>query len=222
MKKIKKDIKAIITRDPAARNILEIILCYPGFHALLLHRIAHSLYSIKFHLLAKIIASFNRFLTGIDIHPAAQIGEGVFIDHGMGVVIGETTTIGNNVTIYQGVTLGGTGKDVGKRHPSIGNNVVISSGAKILGPIKVGDNSKIGAGAVVLKEVPPNCTVVGVPGRIVKKDLNIKKSLSDEVDLEHTKLPDPVQEQLTYLKEKIDALEKYIEELEYKLVGKAV
>ncbi|TKI55484.1 serine O-acetyltransferase [Brevibacillus antibioticus] len=156
-------------KDPAARNTLEIILCYPGFHALLLHRIAHAFYEKGFFLAGRMISVRNRFLTGVDIHQRAKIGEAVFIDHGMGIVIGETTEIVNHVTLYQCVTLGGTGKDTGKRHPTIGNNVIISAGAKVLGPIRVGDNAKIGAGAaVILKEVPPNCTVVGVPGKIVR------------------------------------------------------
>ncbi len=166
---MKEDLKAILDRDPAARNILEAILCYPGFHSIILHRIAHKLYRLRFKLLARIISMINRFVTGIEIHPGAKIGKGVFIDHGIGVVIGETAEIGNNVTIYRGATIGGTGKETGKRHPTIGNNVVISSGAKVLGPFRVGNNSKIGAGAVVLKEVPDNSTVVGIPGRIIKR-----------------------------------------------------
>ncbi|WP_256434902.1 serine O-acetyltransferase EpsC [Brevibacillus sp. MS2.2] len=166
--KLRKDIDFIKAKDPAARNTLEIILCYPGFHALLLHRMAHGIYKKGFFLAGRMISVVNRFLTGVDIHPRAKIGEAVFIDHGMGIVIGETTEIGNHVTLYQCVTLGGTGKDTGKRHPTIGNNVIISAGAKVLGPIRVGDNSKIGAGAVILKEVPPNCTVVGIPGEVVR------------------------------------------------------
>lgn len=168
-KTIRNSIKVVLARDPAARNALEVFLCYPGFWALLIHRVSHWLFKHHCKLLARMISQFMRFLTGIEIHPGAKIGEGVFIDHGMGIVIGETTEIGDNCTIYQGATLGGTGKDTGKRHPTIGNNVMISSGAKILGPFKVGDHSKIGAGAVVLSEVPPGCTVVGVPGRIVKR-----------------------------------------------------
>jgi len=175
LKRIRKEIQAVLDRDPAARNALEVILCYPGFHAILAHRVAHFLYRHKWFLLARIISQISRFFTGIEIHPGAKIGEGLFIDHGMGVVIGETTEIGDNVTIYQGATLGGTGKDTGKRHPTIGNNVIISCGAKVLGPFKVGDNSKIGAGAVVLKEVPPNCTVVGLwKGERLKRALDFK------------------------------------------------
>ena len=157
---IRQDIKVIFERDPAAKSVLEVILCYPGFHAILLHRIAHSFYKLNLVLIARIISQINRFLTGIEIHPGAKIGKGFFIDHGMGVVIGETTEIGDNVTLYQGVTLGGTGKEKGKRHPTLGDNIVVGSGAKILGPVKIGDNAKIGAGAVVLKDVPPNSTVV--------------------------------------------------------------
>lgn len=215
IKNLRKDINAILLRDPAAKGILEVLLCYPGFHAVLMHRIAHKLHQQKMNLFARMVSTINRFITGIDIHPAAQIGMGVFIDHGMGVVIGETCEIGNNVTIYQGVTLGGTGKEIGKRHPTIGNNVVISSGAKVLGPFKVGDNSKIGAGAVVLKEVPPNCTVVGVPGRIVKK---VKKPLenNNEVDLDQVQLPDPLQEQMKEMMLKIQLLEKQVIDLEIK------
>ena len=159
-RRIKKDIQVIFERDPAAKNVLEVILCYPGFHAILAHRVAHWFYKHKCFTLARIISQISRFFTGIEIHPGAKIGEGFFIDHGMGVVIGETTEIGNNVTIYQGVTLGGTGKEKGKRHPTIGNNVVISTGAKVLGSITIGDNVKIGAGSVVLESVPPHSTVV--------------------------------------------------------------
>jgi len=214
LRQIKNDIKAVLDRDPAARNALEVILCYPGFHAVVMHRIAHWFHIHGFKLIARMISQFNRFITGIEIHPGAKIGQGLFIDHGMGVVIGETTEIGDNVTIYQGATLGGTGKETGKRHPTIGNNVVISSGAKILGPFKVGDNSKIGAGAVVLKEVPPNCTAVGVPARIVKKDNKRVHSLCDTIDLDQVGLPDPVYERLMLLCDTIAKLEKRIEKLE--------
>ncbi len=166
-KSIKKDIKAVYNNDPAAKSIIEVILCYSGLHALILHRIANYLYKRKFFLISRIISQISRFFTGVEIHPGAQIGEGTFIDHGLGIVIGETTEIGDNVTLYQGVTLGGTGKDTGKRHPTIEDNAIISCGAKVLGPIVVGRNSKVGAGAVVLKDVPSNCTVVGIPARIV-------------------------------------------------------
>lgn len=212
VKVIKEDIKAIFERDPAAKNVIEVLLCYPGLHAIILHRFSHGLYRRGLVTLPRIISNLTRFFTGIEIHPGAKIGRKVFIDHGTGVVIGETTEIGNNVTIYQGATLGGTGKDKGKRHPTIGNNVVISAGAKVLGPFTVGDNSRIGAGSVVLKEVPPNCTVVGVPGRIVIKD-NVKLNV-DEVDLEHGRLPDPISDELNLLRNKIMELENKIKEIE--------
>lgn len=213
---IKEDINAIRDRDPAVKSWVEAILCYPGLHALFFYRIAHFFNSIKLFLLPRIISNLGRFLTGIEIHPGAKIGKGIFIDHGMAVVIGETTEIGDNVTIYQGVTLGGTGKEKGKRHPTIGNNVVISSGAKVLGPFTVGDNSKIGAGSVVLKEVPPNCTVVGVPGRIVVKDNKRLKlaNCKDEIDLDQVRLPDPVYQDIECLKQRIEVLENYIYKME--------
>lgn len=204
---VKSDITAALERDPAARNGFEILVCYPGVHALIFHRIAHSLYEVGLKLVARFVSQISRFLTGIEIHPGATIGQGCFIDHGMAVVIGETAEIGDDVTIYQAVTLGGTGKDVGKRHPTIGNNVVISSGAKVLGPFKVGDNSKIGAGSVVLKEVPENCTVVGVPGRVVKRGgEKIEKADLDQIDL-----PDPVMHELECLRRRIVVLENNIQ-----------
>lgn len=169
-KTLANDVRVVLRRDPAARNVIEVLLCYPGFWAVLIHRFSHFLHTHHCKLLARWVSQQMRFLTGIEIHPGATIGQGLFIDHGMGVVIGETTEIGDNVTIYQGATLGGTGKDTGKRHPTIRDNVVISAGAKVLGPFEVGENSKVGAGAVVLKAVPPNCTVVGVPGHIVDRD----------------------------------------------------
>lgn len=213
---IKEDIKAIRDRDPAVKSWVEAILCYPGLHALFFYRIAHFLNDINLFLLARMVSNLGRFLTGIEIHPGAKIGKGIFIDHGMAVVIGETTEIGDNVTIYQGATLGGTGKEKGKRHPTIGNNAVISSGAKILGPFTVGDNSKIGAGSVVLKEVPSNCTVVGVPGRIVVKDNKRLKLVNckDEIDLDQVRLPDPVYQEIECLKERIEVLEDYIYKME--------
>ncbi|QNB47423.1 serine O-acetyltransferase [Thermanaerosceptrum fracticalcis] len=218
--RIKKDIQAVFERDPAVKSVWEVILCYPGFHAVLLHRLAHSLYKKKFFVLARFLSQINRFLTQIEIHPGAKIGEGLFIDHGAGVVIGETAEIGDNVTIYQGVTLGGTGKEKGKRHPTVGNNVVISAGAKVMGSFKVGDNVKIGAGSVVLKEVPPNCTVVGVPGRIVVKDgVSVSQKRGDNIDLEHNKLPDPVLEMLLCLQKQVQDLEARIEEMELKAHG---
>ncbi|MFZ5645647.1 MAG: serine O-acetyltransferase [Bacillota bacterium] len=213
--RLRKDIKAVFDRDPAAKSTLEVLLCYPGFHAIIMHRISHFFYRRKLFLIARVISQISRFLTAIEIHPGARIGEGLFIDHGAGVVIGETTEIGDNVTIYQGVTLGGTGKEKGKRHPTIGNNVVISTGAKILGSFTVGDNSKIGAGSVVLKSVPPNSTVVGVPGRVVFKD-GVKLEQPDEsgIDLRHDQLPDPVLEMINSMLSNIERLERRIEELE--------
>lgn len=211
LKVIKEDIKAIFERDPAAKNVIEVLFCYPGLHAIIMHRVSHGLFKRGLVILPRVISNLSRFFTGIEIHPGAKIGRKAFIDHGTGVVIGETTEIGNNVTIYQGATLGGTGKDKGKRHPTIKDNVVISAGAKVLGPFTVGENSRIGAGSVVLKEVPPNCTVVGVPGRVVVKD-NVKLVI-DEVDLEHGRLPDPISDELNALKNKIAELENKIEEM---------
>lgn len=199
---IRSDIDAVMERDPAAKSRWEVFLCYPSVRVMAWHRIAHRLYKNGHTTLARWISQRSRHKTGIEIHPGATIGKGFFIDHGDGVVIGETTIIGDNVTLYQGVTLGGTGKDVGKRHPTIGDNVVIGAGAKVLGPFTVGSGSKIGASAVVLKEVPENCTVVGNPGRIVKR-----KGAAHGVDLDHVHLPDPV-------KERIEALERRIYELE--------
>ena len=213
-KTLREDINAVKERDPAARNALEILINYPGIHAVIFHRIAHWFYQKRFFFLARFISQCSRFLTGIEIHPGAKIGRKLFIDHGMGVVIGETAEVGDNVTIYQGATLGGTGKEVGKRHPTIGNNVVISSGAKILGPFKVGDNSKIGAGSVVLKEVPPNCTVVGIPGVIVVKDNQKVAAIKNAIDLDQTNLPDPVGQQLECLRRRIQELEEKVRELE--------
>ena len=205
MREINEDIQTVLERDPAAKTKLEVILCYPFIMSIISHRIAYGLNKKGFSTIARLISQISRFFTGIEIHPGATIGKGLFIDHGMGVVIGETTEIGDNVTIYQGATLGGTGKEIGKRHPTIGNNVVISSGAKILGPFKVGDNSKIGSGSVVLKEVPENCTVVGVPGRIVIKD-NVKVEKS--IDLDQIHLPDPMMQELECLRRRIATLEK--------------
>lgn len=213
---IKKDIKVIFDRDPAARSFWEVVLCYPGFHALIYHRIAHYLYKRGWILIPRLISQFSRFLSGIEIHPGATIGERMFIDHGTGVVIGETAEIGNNVTIYQGVTLGGTGKEKGKRHPTVGNNVVISTGAKVLGNIKIGDNVKIGAGSVVIRDVPPNTTVIGVPGKIVIRDgINIADvNLEDKIDLHHEDLSDPVAEMILCMQRKVERLERRIVELE--------
>lgn len=215
-----KDIDAIMLRDPAAKTRLEAALCYPGLHAIWLHRIAHHFYLKGWVLLPRLINTFSRFLTGIDIHPGAKLGPGLFIDHGMGLVIGETAELGSNVTLYQGVTLGGTGKEKGKRHPTIGNNVVVSSGAKVLGSFKVGDNSKIGSGSVVLKEVPPNSVVVGVPGRVVTRDgvrITAAPDNSDAesmIDLNHDKLPDPVADYEELLSKHMDEINSRLKELE--------
>ncbi|NLK17195.1 MAG: serine O-acetyltransferase [Clostridiales bacterium] len=206
-KTIRADIRAALEKDPAARNAFEVFFTYSGLHALVAYRIAHFFYKIKLKFIARCLSQLARFFTGIEIHPAAKIGKGVFIDHGTGVVIGETADVGDNVLIYQGVTLGGTGKDKGKRHPTICSNVMISAGAKVLGPITVGENSKIGANAVVLKDVPPNSTVVGIPGRVVKIGNEKVSDLSQ-------KLPDPIQEENRQLRSKIEELEKRIAELE--------
>lgn len=197
MGNFQKDIKAVLRHDPAARNKLEVVLTYSGFHAVQMHRLAHFFYVHRYKLLARIISQISRFFTGIEIHPGAKLGAGVFIDHGAGVVIGETAEIGNNVVIYQGVTLGGTGKDKGKRHPTIEDNVMISAGAKILGPFTVGKGAKIGAGSVVLREVPPNATVVGIPGKIVR--LN-----GERVDDLDQTLPDPIMDELTKINDKLN------------------
>lgn len=201
-------IRAVFERDPAARSLLEVLLCYPGVHALILHRLAHRLYRARLFLPARLVSHLSRFLTGIEIHPGATIGRGVFIDHGLGVVIGETAVVGDNVTIYQGVTLGGTGKEKGKRHPTVEPGCVLGVGAKILGNITVGRGSRIGAGAVVVKDVPPDCTVVGVPGRIVVRS-------GERVDpLEHGRLPDPVAEALREERSRTEELQRRVDRLE--------
>lgn len=206
-KTIKSDIQTVFNNDPAARSTLEVFLTYSGLHALWAHRIAHWFYKKNFTTIARFISQISRFFTGIEIHPGAKIGKRFFIDHGMGVVIGETCEIGDDVVIYQGVTLGGTGKEQGKRHPTIGSNVVIASGAKVLGSFTVGDNSRIGANAVVLKEVPPNSTVVGIPGRVVKQDgVRLDK-------LDHGNLPDPMIEICRDLQRQIDELNRTIQQL---------
>ena len=199
----RKELKACFDRDPAAVNRLEVLLTYAGLHAIISHRIAHALHAVRIPFIPRLISQVNRFITGIEIHPGAAIGKGLFIDHGMGVVIGETSVVGDNVTIFQGVTLGGTGKERGKRHPTIGNNVVIGTGAKVLGNITIGDNVQIGANAVVVRDVPANSTVVGVPGRIAKKEG--KKILG--ITLDHTKLPDPLAQALQKLQHEIDHIE---------------
>jgi len=209
---VRMDIEAVKERDPASRGTLEIILSYPGLHAIWMHRIAHFLHVKGVPLIPRMLSMLTRLLTGIEIHQGAKIGEGFFIDHGMGVVIGETTEIGKNVTIYQGVTLGGTGKEKGKRHPTIGDNVVISAGATVLGPIKIDDNSRVGAGAVVIQDVPPNCTVVGVPGRVTVRS----GEKVTAIDLHHENLPDPVLDMFKALERRLDRLEHRIDELEKK------
>ncbi len=211
---LKRDIQAALDRDPAARSALEVLLCYPGLHALYFHRLAHWLWNHRLKTIARFVSHVGRFLTGIEIHPGAVIGPGLFIDHGMGVVIGETTEIGKNVTIYQGVTLGGTSLEKKKRHPTIGNNVVIGAGAKILGPFKVGDNSRIGSGSVVVKEVPPNSLVVGVPGQVTFRD---GKRIPQAIDLEMTDLPDPVAKAIRCIIERLQELEKEVETLKKEL-----
>ncbi len=208
--RIRQDIQAVKDRDPAARSTLEVLLCYPGLHALLCHRVSHFLYRRGLILLPRFISHLSRFFTGIEIHPGAKIGSGFFIDHGMGVVIGETTEIGSNVTIYQGVTLGGTGKETGKRHPTIGSNVVVGTGAKVLGPIELGDNCRVGAGSVVLNPAPANSTVVGIPARVVF--YNGAKVSS--INLNHSDMPDPVAEALKSLQEQIDQLRCHRSEIE--------
>ncbi len=210
---IKEDIKTIYEKDPAAENIWEVLLCYPGLHALILHRIAHKLNYWKIPLIPRIISNISRFFTGIEIHPAARIGRRFFIDHGMGVVIGATTIIGDDVLLYQGVTLGGTGNEHGKRHPTLGNNIVVGSGAKVLGNITIGSNSRIGAGSVVVDSVPEDSTVVGIPGRIVKQKLLIQGQLM------HNRIPDPVTCQLNRLKYEIQELKDEISELKKESAG---
>ncbi|MEC2222273.1 MULTISPECIES: serine O-acetyltransferase [Heyndrickxia] len=207
-KRLKEDIEVVFDQDPAARTYFEVILTYSGLHAIWAHRIAHFFYKKKMFFIARVISQLSRFFTGIEIHPGAQIGRRFFIDHGMGVVIGETCEIGDNVTVYQGVTLGGTGKEKGKRHPTIKDNALIASGAKVLGSITIGENAKIGAGSVVLKDVPPNSTVVGIPGRVVVQDgVKIKK------DLKHNELPDPVADRLNSMQQEIGALRSELEQL---------
>ena len=202
------DFRIIFDRDPAARNWLEVLFCYPGLQALLLHRFAHWLYALGLPFLPRLISHLARFLTRIEIHPGAQIGRGVFIDHGMGVVIGETAIVGDYALIYQGVTLGGTGKESGKRHPTLGENVVVGAGAKVLGNLLIGNNVRIGAGSVVLRDVPSDCTVVGVPGRIVHRS-------GERVDpLEHGRLPDSEAQVIRALVDRIENLEQQLQTLQ--------
>jgi len=206
-KKIKSDVRAIFDRDPAVNNIFEALLAYSGLHAIIIHRFNHRLYNIGLRTLPRLISQLARFFTGIEIHPGAEIGHGFFIDHGMGVVIGETSKIGDNVTLFQGVTLGGTGKESGKRHPTLGDNVVVGAGANILGSIEIGDNVKIGAGAVVLNEVPDNATVVGIPGKVVRKN---GRRIHAELDLEHGDLPDPVDKRIKDLEREVEELRELV------------
>ena len=203
---IKEQIDTIFREDPAAKSVLEIVLCYPGFHAILLHRLAHKLYGWRVPLVPRVISQTGRFLTGIEIHPGATIGRRFFIDHGMGVVIGETAEIGDDVLLYQGVTLGGTGNERGKRHPTLGSHVVVGSGAKVLGNIKIGDNVKIGAGSVVVHSVPDNSTVVGIPGRVVR-------TRTEDGVLEHGKLPDPEGQAIDDLARRVAELESTLRQL---------
>mgnify|MGYP003588220686 FL=1 len=216
-KQIREDIHAVFDRDPAAKSTIEVIFCYPGLHAIWAHRISHYLYERQYFVLARLVSHIARFLTGIEIHPGAKIGKGFFIDHGMGTVIGETAEIGRNVTVYQGVTLGGTGKEKGKRHPTIGDNVVVATGAKILGSFTVGNDSKIGAGSVVLSEVPPHSTVVGIPGRVVYRFGKKVETCEDVVDpdnLAHNDLPDPVEEMLRCLQQHLNRLDEKVSRIE--------
>lgn len=210
---VREQVETVFREDPAAKSVLEVVLCYPGFHAVLLHRVAHRLYGAHWFLIARLISNTSRFLTGVDIHPGAHIGRRFFIDHGMGVVIGETTEIGDDVLVYQNVTLGGTGKERGKRHPTIGHNVVIGTGAKVLGNIRVGDYVKVGAGSVVIHPVPDNSTVVGVPGRVVRT----RSEIGDE--LEHGHLPDPEGQAIDDLSRRVEELEQMVRMLATERVG---
>ncbi|HZG14759.1 MAG TPA: serine O-acetyltransferase [Candidatus Bathyarchaeia archaeon] len=205
---LKEDIQVVFERDPAARSKLEVVLTYSGLHAIWAHRVAHKLFKAGWFTSARIVSQVAKFFTGIEIHPGATIGKRLFIDHGMGVVIGETCEIGDDVTVFQGVTLGGTGKEKGKRHPTVGNNVIIATGAKVLGSFKIGDNAKIGAGAIVLQEVPPNSTVVGIKGRVVIQDGKRVKC-----DLDHVNVPDPVADILRDLQREVNQLRQEVQEL---------
>lgn len=205
---MKEDMDVVFEQDPAARTYLEVFLTYSGIHAIWAHRIAHAFYKRKLFFIARVISQLSRFFTGIEIHPGAQIGRRFFIDHGMGVVIGETCEIGDNVTIFQGVTLGGTGNEKGKRHPTIKDNALISTGAKVLGSITIGENSKVGGGAVVVRDVPENCTVVGVPGRVV-----VQNGVRVRRDLDHQNMPDPVANTIKELKQEVESLREEIVKL---------
>jgi serine O-acetyltransferase len=207
---MKRDIQVVFERDPAARSVMEVLWCYPGVHALLFHRLAHRLWNRGWLTLGRFVSHVGRFLTGIEIHPGACLGPGLFIDHGMGVVIGETTEVGANCTLYQGVTLGGTSLKKEKRHPTLGNNIVVGAGAKILGAITIGDHSKIGAGSVVVTEVPPQSTVVGIPGRVVQRS---GEHIVETIDLDHHDLPDPEANAINYLADKVRELERELHQL---------
>ena len=217
---MREDVQVVFERDPAAKTKIEVMLNYPGLHAIWIQRgITHKLYQKKHFALARFISQIARFFTQVEIHPGARLGRRLFIDHGAGVVIGETAEIGNDVTLYQGVTLGGTGKENGKRHPTIGNDVVVGAGAKVLGSFTVGNNVKIGAGSVVLKPVPDNCTVVGIPGKVVAKDgqsmqHDAELKAKHQADLDHDKLPDPVEDTLECMRERIMTLEEKMKHLE--------
>jgi len=207
---IRRDVRAVRERDPAARSTLEVLLCYPGVHALAFHRIAHAIWAHGWTIPARFMSHVARFLTGIEIHPAAKLGPELFIDHGMGVVIGETAEVGENVTLLQGVTLGGTSLKREKRHPTLGNNVVVGAGAKIIGAFKIGDGSRIGAGSVVVREVPTNSVVVGVPGRVTYRD---GQRVAGSIDLDQADLPDPMSKAIEQLVDRIRVLEGEIETL---------
>ncbi|HKW86155.1 MAG TPA: serine O-acetyltransferase [Nitrospiraceae bacterium] len=210
LRKIREDLNVVFERDPAATSLLEVVLTYAGFHALLAYRLSHWLWKLGIPFLPRLLSQFARWLTGIEIHPAAKIGTGFFIDHGMGVVIGETAEIGDYVTLFQGVTLGGTGKERGKRHPTLGNHVVVGAGAKILGGIKIGDNVKIGANSVVLKSVPANSTVIGVPARVIKTE----GERMPETTMDHTNIPDPFTDRFEALERELIELRKKLENRE--------
>lgn len=213
---VRRDIHAALERDPAARSRWEVLLCYPGVHALWFHRLAHRVWRRGWLVPARLVSHLGRFFTGIEIHPGAKIGRGLFIDHGMGVVIGETSEIGDNVTLYQGVTLGGTSLKREKRHPTLGRNVVVGAGAAILGAITIGDGSRIGGGSVVVNDVPPNSVVVGIPGKVIYRD---GKRVGTTPDLEHTDLPDPLAKTMEQLLDRIHALESELESLRKILEG---
>ncbi|MFM9413450.1 serine O-acetyltransferase [Peptococcus simiae] len=215
-KQLRRDIQVVFERDPAARTVIEVLLNYPGLHAIWIHRLTHQMYLLGFRTLARLLSQIARFFTQVEIHPGATIGEGLFIDHGCGIVIGETAIVGDDVTLFQGVTLGGTGKEKGKRHPTLDDGVMVSSGARVLGNIHIGENVKIGAGSVVLQDVPANSTVVGIPGRVVKQDGNRVPTDKHHVDLEHNRLPDPVCECLKDLRARLDAVQVRLEEMEEK------